>query len=377
MFRIASLTPPQSPVSRPLSDGQGLSLPMPFAQSPLKRRKVEDKTSKTAQRLFENSPSKSSSLSPRVPLRTSSSSASSASSLSAMPSSFLIAPQFFSRGQSMQIERKTAPPAPVKRRTTSSVTTHNGYTLTHFTVPSVIRDYHLTKLAEDGKAQYKTAWRVPTESPPLVDGKSNNEILVLTFKENVKNYNARSTYEHMDSSIKQYREVLQNFGQDRCVTIYNTNTAIEDGYFVVEKIERSLEDVLKELTGEFRSFERIEQLNQSLNESQQKAISILGQIKGFYDLSIQYGIDTDIHAGNFRVKVVDGNYRIILTDFRESIEEGDLVVNKRTELRDLKKALSGLFSEEFIDEFFADTIRSFGVKQAEEEIDDDELVFQM
>ena len=118
-----------------------------------------------------------------------------------------------------------------------------------------------------------------------------------------------------------------------------------------------MKDEITILEGQISKFENIDELNNpNLSANQQKAIYFLTQIKEFYDLSIDHKIDTDIHIGNFRLS--NGSDNVVLTDFRESIEKNDLMCNKRTELRDLKKTknLGNLFSENCIDAFFQDTL---------------------
>ena len=134
--------------------------------------------------------------------------------------------------------------------------------------------------------------------------------------------------------MDQYGEVKKKFGEDRGITIYNEKTISNDKYFIVNKIDESLEDVLmhfEELIGknQFKPFESIEEINQPLDNNRRVALDLLRQIKEFYDLSIEHGIDTDIHVGNFRlVKDAHNNYKLVLTDFRESLEEEGLLSNK-------------------------------------------------
>ena len=112
-----------------------------------------------------------------------------------------------------------------------------------------------------------------------------------------------------------------------------------------------------------KPFENIQQLEDSLDDNQKIALGLLEKIKSFYHLSIENEIDTDLHIGNFRVK----NNQLILTDFRESIEEGNLIPNKRTEFREFKKDLGSIFTPKFLNEYFKDSLELLEKKQKQME----------
>ncbi|NGX32337.1 MAG: hypothetical protein K1060chlam4_00378 [Candidatus Anoxychlamydiales bacterium] len=268
-------------------------------------------------------------------------------------------------GQRRQLERKKprkeAPEAPVKRAPRSFLNSGQSelekqeqIELNSYINPSIISDKSLIPLkTNDPEGQYKTPWKYPADPSKLV----------LTFKNNQRNSSAKSISEHMKSSMEQYNEVkaIPEL-TDNCVTIYNAATALDDKYFIVERIPESFTDVLINLKKQgLEPFESMQQLNGSLDDNQTIAINLLEQIKSFYNLSIEHGIDTDLHIGNFRVK----NNQLILTDFRESIEEGDLMPNKRKEFHEFQKDLGSIFKPEFLNEYFEKSIEKRKRKESE------------
>ena len=275
--------------------------------------------------------------------------------------------------QQLQRKRSVCPPGPTrelpKSRTNPAADEQNQIELESWIHPSIIR--FLVELKSNG--QYKTAWEVHVDSllPCLVSGEFNKDILVLTFKFNKHNRSAYLIKEHMKNSIKQYKQATVAFGEDRCVTIYNATTALEDKYFIVNKIERSLEvelENLKRLVGEkkLKPFESMEDLIKPLDANQMNALNLLRQLRRFYDKSIKEEIDTDIHIGNFRLEKDEfNNDKLLLADFRESIEEDDLIANKAKEFHEFKKDLGMIFSPKFLDEYFNESIEKRNRKASE------------
>ncbi len=257
------------------------------------------------------------------------------------------------------------PPTPSKRQRKKSIFSNQEeeqkQELKSYTNPKIVQG--LETLASDG--QYKIAWKMPEDSalPSLVPGIENEKILVLTFKHSERyNPTAGKIKQHFENTIKQYKEAKKAFGEDRCVVIYNIDSAQEDKALIVEKIERSLKDEfihLQELVEQklLKRFESMKDLEKPLDENQLKALNLLQQLKWFYDRSIENKIDTDIHIGNFRLKKDEsGKDKLILADFRESIDIEDFAVNKRTEFRNYKSHLALIFSPKFLDEYFKESL---------------------
>lgn len=353
--RSINLTPPQSPVR------ERLTMPSftPLTPSPLKRGR-EKRTTDVAQSAIPSDPGDSSS-----PLASSSSSSSS-SVFTQLPD----LTNLHSRERNCQ----KPPEAPMKRRRTttvrgSSTTTEKvdymGYSYKHFTMPAISG-----RGAIVGEGAYKKVYTVPENIQPLVKGISNKDILVQIFDASKKpNTSTENIHKFIERTIEQYRIAKHYFGDRSVVTIHNADKAIQDGYLIVEKIELSLEEVLNRLRS---------------SPDQQKAISILNQVKAFFLLSLEREIDTDLRLDNLRVKQdAQGNYQVILIDFKEEEDEVDYIGNKKNHLQYLPLNFKGLVPdqvyEDFVDAISAkikekkelDIKRAGEVSLREEEEDDD------
>ncbi|NGX35412.1 MAG: hypothetical protein K1000chlam1_00235 [Candidatus Anoxychlamydiales bacterium] len=176
-----------------------------------------------------------------------------------------------------------------------------------------------------GDGNYKDAYTY-THSSELIPGIANANIVLLQFKEKGEDHtiSAQKLFSQMDTSLKQYFEAREVFGSDKCVNIYNAKKALEDGYFAVEYIPLSLESVFHELS------QKVTAPLTSFDDTQNPVVitikSLLEQIRFFFTKSLEHKIQTDLNIGNFRLfKNEDGSYIVKLTDFREEIDEDDLL----------------------------------------------------
>lgn len=230
--------------------------------------------------------------------------------------------------------------------------------LNSWTDPQIIKEYNLQSLDSDDSddGRFKKAFIVPENQRSLIEGLANKNLVVLIFKENRFNYSPKVIQEYMKTSLSQYKEVKRIFGSDRCVNIYNSETALEQKCLIVEKIPQSLINVLIDL--QKKGLQAIESKD-SLDENQQIALDLLRQLNDFYDFSIKKGIDGDLHIGNFRVKIDESNnYKLILTDFSESFDEDDFLASKRFQFSMFKKALGTIFTNKFLEDYFAESLKT-------------------
>lgn len=278
-------------------------------------------------------------------------------------------------GQVRQLGKKkvTVPAGPAPRSIISYIFKEEEkkkqIELNSYIHPSIIEEENLILLhTDEPEGQYK--------QPYLIPSKPNK--LALIFTKNERNSSAESIRGYLESSIKQYNQIkaIPAF-RDKCVTIDNATRVLEQKCLIVDLIPDSFEKVLVALIKKgLKPFESMQQLNGPLDDNQRIALDLLSQIKDIYDLSIEHGIDTDLHKGNFRVKIdAENKHTVILTDFRESIEKGNLMSNKRKEFHEFQRDLGSIFKPEFLDEYFEASLKRLNEKQnltSEEDFSEDE-----
>lgn len=136
-------------------------------------------------------------------------------------------------------------------------------------------------------------------SKPLFKGIKNENILLKVFNRNHMNFPDK-THKYMENSLANYKQALNL--NIPCAEIYNADTALQDGYYLVERIQ----DEIK-LSDEID----IDNLNPHLHANYQ---SFIEKVRYFFEISYNNKFLIDLSISNIRQ---NSEGKFILTDFVE------------------------------------------------------------
>ena len=162
----------------------------------------------------------------------------------------------------------------------------------------------------------------------IIDGIPNEKVLVKAFHETTCNRNGPNQIKKfMESSLKQYRELQQiapsyyrqmqpMIGDGlHTATIYNADTAIRDGFYIVEYIPYPVDiSSWKERTVRFEDLDA-------------KSQNLLKEVKRFMHFMVDQNISIDLKPSNIRLDDTDTPY---LVDYSEESDDGILIQLRQT-----------------------------------------------
>lgn len=99
---------------------------------------------------------------------------------------------------------------------------------------------HATQLEAFGRGSYMDVY-TPTASMPLVEGKSNDQLVIIVFNQRIANTGATFSERLMRTAFSQY--VMAQKAQIPVAMIHNVDSALKDGFYIQEKIAHQV-DVL-------------------------------------------------------------------------------------------------------------------------------------